>query len=256
MIKFFRHIRKSLIEKNQMGKYFKYAIGEIILVTIGILIALQINNWNENRIQDEKTKGLLVRLLKETEANQNTLISNLKLYKKIKETNTTFLNLFGTNVKEVNNTKLDSLFLNSAFDFTLGITSNSLKEAMDNGQVSTIKSEELRSRLYQFVFLEEYVRERINLYNYDSNNFLMPFLYKNMNLRSINSGNFSKQYEKLLPSKMKNTDYNSLLNNREFENLVNSKFAYTNELMINIKMLQRFLSLIKNLLEEELKNYK
>ena len=49
MIKFFRHIRKDLMEKNKTGKYFKYAIGEIVLVVIGILIALQINNWNENR---------------------------------------------------------------------------------------------------------------------------------------------------------------------------------------------------------------
>ena len=48
MIKFFRKIRYNLIEKNKTGKYFKYAIGEIILVVIGILIALQINNWNEN----------------------------------------------------------------------------------------------------------------------------------------------------------------------------------------------------------------
>lgn len=53
MIKFFRHIRKDLIEKNKIGKYFKYAIGEIILVVIGILIALSINNWNENK---KKTK--------------------------------------------------------------------------------------------------------------------------------------------------------------------------------------------------------
>ncbi|MCA0133813.1 DUF6090 family protein [Winogradskyella alexanderae] len=49
MIKFFRQIRQSLIMKNQTGKYFKYAIGEIILVVIGILIALQVNNWNEHR---------------------------------------------------------------------------------------------------------------------------------------------------------------------------------------------------------------
>ena len=49
MIKFFRHIRKSLIMENNTSKYFKYATGEIVLVVIGFLIALQINNWNENR---------------------------------------------------------------------------------------------------------------------------------------------------------------------------------------------------------------
>jgi len=51
MLKFFRKIRQNLLSENKTGKYFKYAIGEIILVVIGILIALQINNWNENRKQ-------------------------------------------------------------------------------------------------------------------------------------------------------------------------------------------------------------
>ncbi|WP_298369177.1 DUF6090 family protein [uncultured Lutibacter sp.] len=51
MIKFFRKIRQNLLMENKTGKYFKYAVGEIILVVIGILIALQINNWNENRKQ-------------------------------------------------------------------------------------------------------------------------------------------------------------------------------------------------------------
>lgn len=49
MIKFFRKIRQNLLSEGKTGKYFKYALGEIILVVIGILIALQINNWNENR---------------------------------------------------------------------------------------------------------------------------------------------------------------------------------------------------------------
>ncbi|MFK7783267.1 DUF6090 family protein, partial [Psychroserpens sp.] len=49
MIKLFRKIRYNLMSENKTGKYFKYAIGEIVLVVIGILIALQINNWNEQR---------------------------------------------------------------------------------------------------------------------------------------------------------------------------------------------------------------
>jgi len=53
MIKFFRKIRYDLMEKNKTKRYFKYAIGEIVLVVIGILIALSINNWNENRLSKE-----------------------------------------------------------------------------------------------------------------------------------------------------------------------------------------------------------
>ena len=49
MIKFFRNIRKTHLMENKTSQYLKYAIGEIVLVVIGILIALQINNWNENR---------------------------------------------------------------------------------------------------------------------------------------------------------------------------------------------------------------
>ena len=49
MIKFFRKIRQKTLTENKFGKYLTYAIGEIMLVVIGILIALQISNWNENR---------------------------------------------------------------------------------------------------------------------------------------------------------------------------------------------------------------
>ncbi len=59
MIKFFRHIRQNLIVENKTGKYFKYAIGEIILVVIGILIALQINNWNETQKGKMKASTIL-----------------------------------------------------------------------------------------------------------------------------------------------------------------------------------------------------
>ncbi|MDY2588185.1 DUF6090 family protein [Winogradskyella aquimaris] len=56
MIKFFRNIRHRLLSEGKTGKYLKYAIGEIVLVVIGILIALQINNWNENRKQNMRSR--------------------------------------------------------------------------------------------------------------------------------------------------------------------------------------------------------
>jgi hypothetical protein len=68
MIKVFRKIRQKLLSENKASKYFLYALGEIGLVVIGILIALQINNWNDQRIEDnietqileELNKGLLI----------------------------------------------------------------------------------------------------------------------------------------------------------------------------------------------------
>ena len=64
MIKFFRTIRLNLLNQNQMGKYVKYAIGEILLVVVGILIALGINNWNESQ-KSEKSERVLIKKLQE-----------------------------------------------------------------------------------------------------------------------------------------------------------------------------------------------
>ena len=63
MIKFVRHIRQCIIMENSKStRYLKYAIGEIILVVIGILIALQINNWNENRKKKNEIQRSLIAL--------------------------------------------------------------------------------------------------------------------------------------------------------------------------------------------------
>jgi hypothetical protein len=72
MIGFFRKIRRKLADDNKPLKYLRYAIGEIVLVVIGILIALQINNWNEERKQNNIV---------------NTYLYNLEedIYKDIKE---------------------------------------------------------------------------------------------------------------------------------------------------------------------------
>jgi hypothetical protein len=73
MIKFFRQIRYNFISENKTGKYLKYALGEIILVVIGILIALQVNNWNENR----KERHVELKILKSIENDITEDIKNM-----------------------------------------------------------------------------------------------------------------------------------------------------------------------------------
>lgn len=69
MIKFFRRIRQKLINEGNLKRYLLYAIGEIALVVIGILIALQINNWNEFRKDREIEKKVLANLVENMEVN-------------------------------------------------------------------------------------------------------------------------------------------------------------------------------------------
>jgi len=82
MIKFFRNIRQHMIKENKVSNYLLYAIGEIVLVVIGILIALQINNWNETK----KKHQTEINILSEIVLNLDIDLKNLNL--KIEENNT------------------------------------------------------------------------------------------------------------------------------------------------------------------------
>ena len=81
MIKFFNNIRNTFLNKGKTSKYLKYATGEIILVVIGILIAIQINNWNENRKQEEKLQNYLINL-KEALTNDITNLESTIAFNK------------------------------------------------------------------------------------------------------------------------------------------------------------------------------
>lgn len=77
MINFFRKIRKQLSAENKFGKYTRYAIGEVILVVLGILIALSINNWNDSRKERFKEKEILVTLKNDLKTNIDILHSDI-----------------------------------------------------------------------------------------------------------------------------------------------------------------------------------
>jgi hypothetical protein len=77
MIKFFRKIRQKLLSDNKFSKYLVYAIGEIVLVVIGILIALQINNWNEANKNREKEALLLTEMKSNLNEDRKDLEYNI-----------------------------------------------------------------------------------------------------------------------------------------------------------------------------------
>lgn len=110
MTKFFRKLRHDLMERNEIGKYLKYAIGEIILVVIGILIALYINNWNEIN----KSKDQLNNIYSKVELNLKTDLSNIndiiKEYEQLDERLRTMVS------EEYSNTLLNSINANNYSD--------------------------------------------------------------------------------------------------------------------------------------------
>lgn len=113
MIKFFRNIRKKLIEQSKVRSYFFYAIGEILLVVIGILIALQVGTWNEQRKLDKQEKIYLTRLLQDNKNDIQTFESEIERLERNNQTTAKFCNL----IKDIGIS--DSLLVRSASDFVI-----------------------------------------------------------------------------------------------------------------------------------------
>ncbi|MEP3374700.1 MAG: DUF6090 family protein [Maribacter dokdonensis] len=142
MIKFFRKIRQSLLSEGKTGKYLKYAIGEIILVVIGILLALQINNWNEERKENLKEHAILKRLVKEFKSNRKQLREKIESRNDINQNCNRLLTFYS----EPENARLDSilLYLGSVVPTTFDPIQNDL---VKSGSIEIVRSEELKQLL-------------------------------------------------------------------------------------------------------------
>ena len=146
MIKFFRKIRQKLLVENRFNKYLLYAIGEIVLVVIGILIALQINNWNQYKNNQETLKLYLTEFNEEIKFNIRDIkfeLQDIDTQKKIK----------GNLLK---NTKLDTILLDTlekhieTFYINVGYSSTLMKR-FENSQISNYgKYDSIFNNLQEF----------------------------------------------------------------------------------------------------------
>lgn len=211
MIKFFRRIRQNLIMKNKTSKYFKYAIGEIVLVVIGILIALQINNWNENRKNAVKETQLLMSFKKDLEEN---IIELERVIKKSKNTSSKADSILMLQKKEIEDVTLPKLLnlIMDATGFTIYSThEGTVQDILGSGNLDIIKNDSIRLAIGSWEAnlktIKEWEKmEKKSVDDYDNYLQLHLDLYKDDSLT-------------ILTAKSKEI----LLNDREFLNLLSNR---------------------------------
>ena len=147
MIKFFRQIRYDLMSNNQSGKYLKYAIGEILLVVIGILIALQINNWNESRKLEKKESIYLGALKSDFEKSINALNRVISKTERVSKSADTMAAMIKSQGNELTALQLDTLMDNSS-GFTVFMPSEGvINDIIGSGKLDMIRNDGLRTKI-------------------------------------------------------------------------------------------------------------
>lgn len=183
MIKLFRNIRKKFLQEGKTSSYFKYAIGEIVLVVIGILIALQINNWNERRMDRIQEKKFLVRFEEEITTNIENISISLMLNKdRMKRAEFLMKTIDSPQLAENSTSYFIRSIEHAGYTFYPVISDNTFQEIKSSGKLSLIRNEKIRSALQQYYSwwsfdLGQYnfIREDTQLrYNHEKEGILSP----------------------------------------------------------------------------------
>lgn len=174
MIKFFRHIRQRLLSENKFSKYLLYAIGEIILVVIGILIALQINNTNEAK----KERSREVNYLRNLKSDLISEIENSEHFANYRfetaKACTVLLN--GEAPKTIEDVQEYTDTYEQVFIWNVYVpNNNTFKELLSSGNLSLIKNHSIKNTLLEldkrYVNIatgEEHMRREYEAYLYDT----------------------------------------------------------------------------------------
>tara|TARA_R110002051_G_scaffold56046_1_gene103816 strand:+ start:4007 stop:4765 length:759 start_codon:yes stop_codon:yes gene_type:complete len=250
MIKFFRKIRQNLLSEGKTGKYFKYALGEIFLVVIGILIALQINNWNEERKIRNAEVEILHNLKTELKFNLEELIEINNQHKSEFEDGIYLLHLFGTDVSNISELKLDSLTSNAFSGFSFEAKDGYIKSLIASNKIDYIQNFELKSYISSFESMildanqeDSYVRRLLNERFWPS---------IDGKLSTLNTISPSGRYQEF-PKGTYSSDYQWFFNNREMEDLTANIFSWKKENVIDEQIFMDKIEIMIQIIDVELK---
>jgi hypothetical protein len=249
MIKFFRKIRQNLLTEGKTSKYFKYAIGEIVLVVIGILIALQINNWNENRKQNTEEIAILKNLYENlTLAKQQSkaLILEEEALKK------SLIFILGIDSNQINDTKIaisDSIFKSAVWDLQTNLpTVNAYINLKNTNKLSLIKSKKINEKFTDFEFsinkLYDLLEDRLNVHQiridaiFENDINFIPLIKFNIPTISV---------ENETPN-----NYSQILTQKRIRNLLGMKLSFTQDVINYRKNLDTEIKELLLLLASEL----
>ena len=165
MINFFR---KKLADDNKPLKYMRYAIGEIVLVVIGILIELSINNWNENLKNRSKENQILTSLLTELISQKQQLSKQIKGDTISYSANDSLMVLSGsTNFHSIPTVDFRDLVYRVGVRNTFNPQLGTVEALLSSGELDLIRNEDLKIQLAGLKGrLEDYGEEDITIENF------------------------------------------------------------------------------------------
>ena len=212
---------KKLISLSQT-KYIRYALGEVFFVVIGILLALQVNNLNEQRKTRVQEKNVLLALHNEISNNLISLETSLKEKRTILEVNKKLLeNTFpGSNWKS--ESKLDSLMYYFTVSGWIYVADNGvLNEIVNSGKLSSLEDNNIKNLIASVPQQIAQIVEEDRLYREDLHQYFIPYLSKNFALKNITKYRELYSYNKSSLGKS-NFDVNpyKILGDIEFENIL------------------------------------
>jgi hypothetical protein len=249
MIKFFRKLRQRALTHGKFGRYLLYAVGEILLVVIGILFALQINNWNQDRINSKEEERILKAISEELELSKFLFGMGADVQDGIMSSAKSILSRIQTGEVESEAIEKD---LNALTGRWLSGTPTSIYDALiGSGELKIISSEELRNLLATLKSDQEFLRlfEEIQVRFVDEQ--LNPFINKYINRGAVRSHATEIIGIEVLPTQ---GSYKSLVESHEFANLLVELIEHTHRLVKNYNRLDGTVQRIDKLINDITKN--